>query len=427
VLVSLDEPSVESRGPAAGQRARARQEIGCNVSELPPMVVMGLMSGTSADGVDAVVARLRMSGGRLDWEVLARRSAPYPAELRRRLLLASKPGTSDVVLLTQLNAEVGRAYAELASALAEDVKGSAQVELLALSGQTVYHIPRVDAERDWRVVSTLQLGEAALVAERCGVPVMCDFRQGDMAAGGQGAPMVAFGDLLLYGLSGVSRAVHNLGGISNLTYLSADGNPDKVFAFDTGPANCLMDDAMERFAGKGFDEEGRLAAAGTVDRKLLSRWLEHPYLRLPPPKTTGREVFDLEAFIPERPGNGGSSADRPMASPDLPDLMATLCAYTAESIAAAYREFVIPHGLDEVLLAGGGALNPTLVGMLRELLPLPVRTFAELGYDARDREALAFAVMAYCGYHGQPNTLPAATGASRAVVAGKLLDHRPRG
>jgi anhydro-N-acetylmuramic acid kinase len=396
------------------------------VSALPEMVVMGLMSGTSADGVDAVVARLRLSEGRLDWEVLARRSAPYPSELRRRLLLASKPETSDVVLLTQLHAEVGRAYAELALALSEEMRNSHPVELVALSGQTVYHIPRLDEARDWRVVSTLQLGEAALVAERCDLPVMCDFRQGDMAAGGQGAPMVAFGDLLLYGQSGVSRAVHNLGGISNLTYLSADGDPGKVFAFDTGPANCLMDDAMERFAGKGFDEGGRLAAAGNVDRKLLSRWLEHPYLRLAPPKTTGREVFELEAFLPDRPGNGRSPVAGPASSLDLANLVATLCAYTAESIAAAYREFVIPHGLDEILLAGGGALNPTLVGMLRELLPVPLRTFAELDYDARDREALAFAVMAYCGYHGRPNTLPAATGAKRAVVAGKLLDHHAR-
>jgi anhydro-N-acetylmuramic acid kinase len=383
-------------------------------SDLPEMVVLSLMSGTSADGVDAVVASFRLADGRLDWEVLERRSAPYPAELRRRLLLALKPETSDVVQLTQLHAEVGLAYAALAAELTE---GPAErIELIAVSGQTVYHIPRIDEERGWHTVSTLQLGEAALVAERCQLPVMCDFRQGDMAAGGQGAPMVSFGDLYLFGEPGVSRAVHNLGGISNLTYLGHAGRVEEVFAFDTGPANCLMDEAAERFTGKGFDEDGRLAAAGRVDKVLLERWLEHPYLRLPPPKTTGREVFELASFLP------GDAGEREPA-----DLLATLCAFSAESIARSYRDFVLPRGLDEVLLAGGGALNPTLVTMLKGRLPVPVRTFQELGWDARDREALAFAVMAYFGFHRRPNILPSATGARRPVVAGKLVDQRPRG
>lgn len=378
--------------------------------DLPAMVVMSLMSGTSADGVDAVLARLHLLEGELEWEVLARRSLPYEVDLRARLLRAMKPESSDVSSTTQLHAEVGHAYARVAQALAQEA--SVEVELIALSGQTVYHIPRVEEERGWRTVSTLQLGEPSIVAGRCGVPVMSDFRQGDMAAGGQGAPLVPFGDRLLYGAKGVDRAVHNLGGISNLTYLPANG---EVLAFDTGPANCLMDEAAARFAGIEYDHDGLLAATGDVDEELLGRWLEHPYLKLPPPKTTGRELFELDAFLP---------ADRQ----PLPraDLLATLCAFTAQSIASAYREFVIPRGLDEILLAGGGALNPTLVTMLRERLPLPIRTFAELGYDARDREALAFAVMAYCGFHGLPNIVPSATGASRPVVAGKLVDLRPR-
>ncbi|MEX2536835.1 MAG: anhydro-N-acetylmuramic acid kinase [Trueperaceae bacterium] len=386
------------------------------MNALPPMVVLGLMSGTSADGVDAVAARLELKEGGLTWEVLARGSKSYPADLRRRLLLALKPETSDVALITQLHAQVGEVYADLA---AELIEGLPEVELIALSGQTIYHIPRIEPERDWRQVSTLQIGEPALVAECCNLPVMCDFRQGDMAAGGQGAPLVSFGDLLLYGEAGVRRAVHNLGGISNLTYLGwqsrRQGGEPRVFAFDTGPANCLMDEAAERFARKDFDEGGEMAAAGRVDRELLTRWLEHPYLRLPPPKTTGRELFELSAFL---------SAESDALEPT--DLMATLCAYSARSITAAYRDFVLPQGLDEIFLAGGGALNLTLVRMLKESLPLPVHTFAELGYDARDREALAFAVMAYAGFHGHANTLPSATGARRAVVAGKLVDHRPR-
>ena len=381
------------------------------MTELPPMNVISLMSGTSADGIDGVLARLELLPQGLEWQVLGRLSRPYPAELRERLLLALKPRTSDVSLITQLHAQVGHAYADAAAALSGEA--GERVDLVAISGQTVYHIPREDRERDWRTVSTLQLGEASLVAERLSVPVMSDFRQGDMAAGGEGAPLVPFGDLHLYGERGRNRAVHNLGGISNLTYLPADLSPDGVLAFDTGPANCLMDDAAGRFSDRGFDEDGRLAASGRVNDGLLSRWLEHPYLRLPPPKTTGRELFELEAFLPD-------------PAPPLPDLMATLCAFSAESIAAAYREFVVPRGLDEVLLAGGGALNPTLVTMIRERLQVPVRTFAELGYDPRDREALAFAVMAYCGYHGLANIVPRATGARRPVVAGTIVDLRPR-
>lgn len=405
------------------------------MSDLPPMAVMSLMSGTSADGVDAVVARLHLRPDGLDWKVLGRKSRPYPAELRRRLLLALKPETSDVSLITQLGAEVGHAYAEVAAELAHEAEAAQPVELIALSGQTVYHIPREDEARRWQTVSTLQLGESAFVAERCKVPVMSDFRHADVAAGGQGAPLVPFGDLLLYREPGVNRAVHNLGGISNLTYLPADGDGDKVFAFDTGPANCLMDEAAARFAGLDYDREGRFAAAGKIDEGVLKRWLEHPYLRLPPPKTTGRELFELDVFLPlETAAEGVASlqhrwvpvAGMATSESETADLLATLCAFTAESIAAAYRDFVIPRGLDEILLAGGGAHNPTLVGMLRERLSLPVRTFAELGYDARDREALAFAVMAYCGFHGVPNILPSATGARRAVVAGKLVDLWPR-
>ncbi|HEX7004124.1 MAG TPA: anhydro-N-acetylmuramic acid kinase [Trueperaceae bacterium] len=395
----------------SGEVRRRQVDAPAGGGELPPMTVLSLMSGTSADGVDGVLARLHLRPGGLDWQALGRLSRPYRPELRERLLRALKPQTSDVSLITQLDAEVGHAYADAAEELAASC--STPLDLIAISGQTVYHIPREDASRDWRTRSTLQVGEASLVAERCRVPVVSDFRKGDMAAGGQGAPLVPFGDLHLYGERGVNRAVHNLGGISNLTYLPASLSGERVLAFDTGPANCLMDEAAARYAGLAFDEDGALAAAGRVDERLLNGWLEHPYLRLPPPKTTGREVFELDSFV-----SG--------PTPEPADLLATLCAFTAESVAAAYREHVIPLGLDEVLLAGGGALNPTLVRMIRDRLPVPVRTFAELGYDARDREALAFAVMGYCGFHGLANVLPSATGASRPVVAGKIVDLRPR-
>ena len=373
---------------------------------LEPLNVLGLMSGTSLDGVDAVLVRLEQTQTRLEWRVLARHSRDYAPDLRERLHRAIRPETSDVVLLTQLHAEVGHVYKEVV----QHLQTSHRVDLVALSGQTVYHIPRPDAKKGWRTPSTLQLGEASLVAEGCRVEVFSDFRQADMAAGGGGAPLVAFGDAKLFATPGTARAVHNLGGISNLTYLPSDADPDAVFAFDTGPANCLVDEAAERYFGLSFDEGGELAARGKVDEAALERLLQHPYFKLPPPKTTGREVFSLR----ELEAGGLPAGLEPHA------LLATLTAFTAESVARAYRDFVLPKGLDDILVAGGGALNRTLLRMLRERLEVPVTTFEAGGWHAKDREALAFAVMAYFARFGQPNTVPRATGARHEVVAGKL-------
>ena len=373
------------------------------------MNVLGMMSGTSMDGIDAVLAGLEgVPGQNFRWDVLARGSAPYPTDLRARLAGALSPETSNVLMLTELHAEVGEAYADLA----ESITGDHAVDLIAMAGQTVYHIPRVEPEHGWRVKSTLQLGEATRVLERCAIPVVCDFRQSDMAAGGEGAPMVSFGDLAMFHVPGVARAIHNLGGISNLTYLPADGDPAAVVAFDTGPASCIIDEAMERHFRRPFDEGGVVAARGRVDEAVLEQLLQHPYLQLRPPKTTGREVFHY----------GESVARTELEALEPQDAVATLTAFTAESIALAYRRDVVPLGLDEVLAAGGGALNPTMMHMIRERLPeVRVRTFEELGWNAKDREAVAFAVMAYQAWHGRTNTLPSATGARHAVSAGKIV------
>lgn len=374
-----------------------------------PLTVLSVMTGTSLDGADAVCAHLHDSAGTLKWEVVHRAQLPYPAELRARLKNSLSPERSDVLTITQLHYEVGQHWADLCAQVAAEVKP----DLIALSGQTIHHVPRIEPERGWRVKSTMQIGEAALTLERLGVPVMSDFRQSDMAAGGEGAPMVSFGDLKLYGKAGVDRAIHNLGGISNLTFLPANLDPAAVIAFDTGPANCLIDEAAERYLGEPLDRDGAAAARGTVNQDLLDKWLDHPYLRMLPPKTTGREVFTLDVIVPET----GSQAL--VASLGADDLIATLTAFTARSIAHAYSQ--LPSQPDELLAAGGGAFNRRLMQSLKELLPFPVRTFAEVGFDARDREALAFAVMAYYGWHGKANTLPSATGARHAVLAGKLL------
>lgn len=370
------------------------------------MTVLGLMSGTSLDGIDTVTARLERASGRLAWEVLDRGSHPYTPELRARLQRALDPERSDVVLITELHQEIGIAYADAVAAATDHHVP----ELVGLSGQTVYHIPRPEPERGWRVVSTLQLGEASVVTERCKMVTVSDFRQGDLAAGGQGAPMVSYSDLHLYARPGERVCVQNVGGIANVTALPADGDPAAVLAFDTGPGNCLIDEAMEAYLGRPYDDGGTAAAAGKVWPESLARLLGDPYFRLAPPKTTGRELFTL-AWALER----GGLAD---AAPE--DVVATLTALTAATIGDAYERHILPGGVDVVLVAGGGARNAVLMAMLRARLPVPVRTFEEAGFEDKDREALAMAVMAYMAYFGEPNVLPAATGARHPVVAGKL-------
>lgn len=357
------------------------------------------MSGTSCDGVDAVKVRLELSAAGLEWDVLDRASLPYPTGLRDRLLRSLAPETSDVSTLTQLHAELGDVYADHAETLLP-------FDVAALSGQTVYHIPRLDAARGWRTLGTLQLGEPARVAERVRRPVYAGFRQSDMAAGGQGAPLVAFADHKLFHEPGRAVGVHNLGGVSNLTYLPADGSADGVAAFDTGPGNCLLDEAATRYFGQDYDAGGRLAAQGHIDEAVLARLLTHPYYALPYPKTTGREVFTLAACRDALADLSGH------------DALATLTALTAESVARAY---LLVGAVARVLVAGGGAHNDTLMAELRARLGargVPVELLNVRGATPRDREALCFAVLGYYAHFGLPNTLPGATGARRAVVAG---------
>ncbi|RIH85974.1 anhydro-N-acetylmuramic acid kinase [Calidithermus roseus] len=353
------------------------------------MKVLGLMSGTSVDGVDLVLAELDGRPPHLEWKVLEHREALFPAELRERLLKALH-GESLTRELALLHHDLGRFYAEAATSFA----GVAQ--LAAVHGQTVWHEPPQ---------TTLQIGEAAYLAEALGVPVAADFRPSDLALGGEAAPLVPYPDLLLYGEAGVRRAIHNIGGISNLTYLSGL-EPSSLLAFDTGPGNCLIDEAAS-WVGLTHDPGGKVAQKGQVNEEKLSAWLAHPYFRRPPPKSTGREIWRLDQLETE--------------GFNPPDLLATLTELTARSIAQAYERFVLPRGLDEIWVAGGGAYNHTLMQRLRALLPVPVHTFEERGHNSKVREALAFAVLGYLRFLGLPNVLPQVTGARSAAVAGKLL------
>lgn len=370
------------------------------MTPLPPLTVVGMMSGTSCDGVDAVKVRFEGTARGLEWDVLDRASLPYESLLRERLLRTLEPETSDVATLTQLHAEIGELYADLAETLLP-------FDMVALSGQTVYHIPHADAARGWRGAATLQLGEAARVAERVQKPVWSGFRQSDMAAGGQGAPLVAFADLKLFHELGCAVGVHNLGGISNLTYLPPDGNPAGVVAFDTGPGNCLLDEAAAHFFGLPYDAGGRLAAQGRISEAALTELLTHPYYASPYPKTTGRETFNFAAVQGALTGLSSH------------DALATLTALTAETVTQSYRTLTAEgRAVEKVLVAGGGAANDTLMQAVAARLTVPIDPLNIRGATPKDREALCFAVLGFYAQCGLPNTLPSATGARRAVVAG---------
>lgn len=353
------------------------------------MRVLGIMSGTSADGADLVLAELDGRPPKLEGKVLEHLAVPFPAELRERVLLALH-GDLQTRALALLHHDLGRFYAEAA----EPLEGP--VELAALHGQTVWHEPPL---------ATFQIGEAAYLAEALGCLVVADFRPADLALGGEAAPFVAYPDLLLYGEEGVRRAIHNIGGISNLTYLPGL-EKEGVFAFDTGPGNCLIDEAANRL-GLTHDPGGSLSRRGQVDPEKAAAWLRHPYFSRKPPKSTGRELWRLD--------NLETEGLRPY------DLLATLTEFTAQSIVQAYRDFVLPLGLDEVWVAGGGAYNQALMEQVRAGLPVPVYAFEERGHDSRVREALAFAVLGYLRFLGLPNILSAVTGAKADAIAGKLL------
>jgi len=369
-------------------------------------VFVGLMSGTSLDGISAAAVRFtRDAAGALRWDVLAFVGSEYSAEQRARLAAALASGTARDYC--RLSFDVGGWLADAAVAvLAEAGVPRAEVRAIGTHGQTIWHEPPH---------STWQLGEAAVIAERTGVDVVSDFRVRDVAAGGQGAPLVPIADALLF--SGAEwRALQNLGGIGNVTVLPPGGRLDGVRAFDTGPGVAVIDAAVRSLVpGAAFDEGGALAARGSPVAEVVDELLAHPYFASPPPKSTGRELFDV-AYV--RRLIARARALRPTCTAE--DVIATATALTARSIGDAYRRFM-PEPVAEVLLSGGGAKNPTLVRHIeRELAPLSVRPFSARFFDGDAKEAVAFALLAYLHVNGEPGNVPRATGARGPRILGKL-------
>ncbi|MFA5028365.1 MAG: anhydro-N-acetylmuramic acid kinase [Candidatus Methylomirabilota bacterium] len=384
------------------------------------MIVIGLMSGTSADGVDAALVEIESPSGRPDVRLRAFECVPYPAGLRQRILaLASGGGVEE---LCHLNAYLGELFAEAALRVARTAGVPLEmVALIGSHGQTVQHLPEPRTEGAHRIRSTLQIGAPAVIAERTGITTIADFRPRDMAAGGEGAPLTPLIHHLLFSDAALGRVVLNLGGIANLTVLPAGCDPSAVRGFDTGPANVLLDEFVRStgLAEAGYDRDGRLAESGTVKADLLEELMAHPFIRRPPPKSTGREAFGSSMVA----GYRGRLAAKGIEDRDG---LATLAAFTVQAVAENLRRFVLPGAaIRELIVMGGGAQNSCLVRGLAEALPgIHVRRAEALGFSVRAIEAVAFAVLAYLTAAGQAGNLPAVTGAVGARVLGAIVPGR---
>jgi anhydro-N-acetylmuramic acid kinase len=371
------------------------------------------MSGTSLDAIDAALCDLEPDPdepGGLVTRLIGYREQPHP--LREQLLALLRAGAVPLDILTELNVLLGEALADAAlSALA--AMDAPPPDLIASHGQTIFHLVA-----EGRARATLQLGEPAVIAERTGATVVADFRVADIAAGGQGAPLVTYFDALFFAHPTRVRAIQNIGGIANVTFVSP-GDPDACYAFDTGPGNVLIDAAARHVTGgrETCDRDGAMAATGRPEPELLEHALSHPYFAQAPPRTTGRELFGdrmAEELLARAVGMG--------LSPE--DTMATLTAITIESIVRAYHSFG-PPTIDDVVIGGGGARNATLMAGLRRRLPgVGLYTHEDFGVPSEAKEALAFALLGHETLYGRPANLPRCTGASHPVILGKIVPGR---
>ena len=379
--------------------------------EKPARLVVGLMSGTSADGIDAVLTRITGFGPATKVEQLGFYFQPFDAATRRAILDLCSGNTGGTREVCLLSAHLGRLYAEATGKLLEQT-GHTSIDLIGCHGQTVHHIPQETPYLNTTLRGTLQIGDPSYLSEAFGCPVVSDFRIRDMAAGGLGAPLVPYTEYLLYRSETEDVALQNIGGIGNITLLSAGCTLDQVTAFDTGPGNMIMDALVTRITvgAMTYDEDGRLAASGRVIPELLAWMMKDPYLALQPPKTTGREYY------------GEKYVEKLLSFGDYPliDALATATAFTAESIAHSLRTFA-PRMPARLVVSGGGSRNPTLLAFLKQSLPeVTVLTQEDLGLDSDAKEAVAFAILANEALFGSCNNAPSATGAKHPVVMGRI-------
>lgn len=390
------------------------------IMKKPVRRVVGMMSGTSVDGIDAALIEIQREGTEIKIQLVAFENTPYPDAIRRQIFALFNPQTSTVDKIGYMNFLLGELYAEAALSVIKKAGLAAKdVDIIGSHGQTIYHAPQESNQDGYKVRYTFQIGEGAVIARRTGIPCVSDFRVADMAAGGQGAPLVPYTEFLLYRRPDQTVLLQNIGGIGNITVIPAGCTAAQVAAFDTGPGNMVVDGMVEVISGgkMHMDIDGRMARSGKVNPTLLSLLAEDSYFSALPPKTTGREHF------------GGEYVNRILeymqqAKISNEDGIATATYLTAWSIADAYGRFIKEkYPADCLIIGGGGSYNPVLVDFIRqEMGRYGVQTFTqeEIGFNSDAKEAIAFAVLADCTIFGEPNNLPGVTGAQAPVVMGKI-------
>jgi anhydro-N-acetylmuramic acid kinase len=385
----------------------------------PTQIAVGLNSGTSYDGIDAALVEITGAGAQTRLKLLAFENFRFKPVDRQKIKELFNLETATVERICVMNYYLGELFAAAALKLIEQAGlRPAEIDFIGSHGQTIYHIPEPVMEGGRSIRATLQIGEPAVIAERTGILTVADFRVRDVAAGGQGAPLTAYADYLLFGQERQIRLIQNIGGIGNVTLVGGSVPFEGVVAFDTGPGNMIIDEIANLVTNGqlAYDQDGLMAARGKVCADLLAELLTHPYLAKQPPKTTGREKFGI-AFakaVWEAGKNRGLSQE---------DLLATVTAFTVEAIAGSYERFIYPrYRPDEVIIGGGGAYNPTLFQWLQQrLAPIPVLRHEAFGISSDAKEALLFAILANETLHGIPANVPSATGARHPVVLGKVV------
>ena len=372
--------------------------------------IVGLMSGTSADGVTAAVTEVSGKGVTARIRLIGYETYPYPDEVRENVFTLFNPELSTVAMVSEMNSLIGHVFADAVKRIIDHC--GAEPDLVGSHGQTVWHQPTPASTSGYTYRSTLQIGDPTVISAVTGLPVVADFRSADVAAGGEGAPLTPYLDYVLHRSSDVTRVLQNIGGIANLTYIPAGGSLDRLIAYDTGPGNMIIDVVTEHYRGQSYDEDGRMASSGAVNPVLLDHLLSHPYYRLDPPKTTGREMFG-EQYASQIIRKAEAQGLTP------PDVAATVSTLTVESIARSIER--LPGPVDEVYLSGGGARNPYLVDGLSSRLKAEVLDYGCLGYPGEAKESLLVALLANEHVMGEPGNVPSATGAGRRVVLGHLV------
>lgn len=389
-----------------------------------PMLVLGMMSGTSLDGIDAVLVRISGGPPKISYSLQGHTHIPFAKTIREALLRVAEQSPQSPADFSQLNFRLGSVYAEAALAACRKFRiAPHKLNLIANHGQTIFHQGQPIPCLGTPTASTWQIGEASLIAAKTGITTVSDFRPADMALGGQGAPLVPYADYLLYRHTNFGRVSLNLGGIANVTVLPRNAKPSQVFAFDTGPANILVDALVSHFSRgrESFDRNAIRAISGRSISALLNELLRDPYLKLRPPKSTGREYYGRD-YVKKLIALGR----RYRATPN--DLIRCTTLFTSLSVADALHRFVLPKiKIHQLIVSGGGAKNPLMLAQLAALLPdIEILSSSQLGVPEDAKEALAFALMAYETVHQRPSNLPSATGARGPAILGKISYAPPR-